>query len=135
MYKRQDLRIYESRWLAIKLLEEDEHVLDILRNLGKSVLLERAEKLRRGLEEKLGVSVEDYMIQKRYEFISSLVSKYVVRTPRHITFTDLVDSILTSRLYGILILVSVIYIMFEFAFDVATPFMDCLLYTSPSPRD
>ena len=139
-----DLRIYESRWLAIKLLEEDEHVLDILRNLGKSVLLERAEKLRRELEEKLGASVEDYMIQKRYEFISSLVSKYVVRTPRHITFTDLIDSILTSRLYGILILVSVIYIMFEFAFDVATPFMDMidwffssflydLIYTSSLP--
>lgn len=120
------LRNYESRWLAIKLLEEDEHILSILNNLGKSSLLKRAEKLREKLEKQLGASVEDYMIQKRYEFISNLILKYVARAPRHITFTDLIDSVLTSRLYGILILVSVIYMMFEFAFNVATPFMDMI---------
>jgi len=121
-----DLKAYSSRWLAIKLLENDENVIATLRELGKGPLIDKARELREALRKKLGMDVEDYMIERRYEFVSQLVSKLVKRPPKKLTFTDLMDSVLTSKLYGIPILLSVIYIMFQFAFNVATPFMDMI---------
>lgn len=118
-----DLRDYEPRWLAIKLLEGDENIVSNLKSLGRRALLEKAERMRAELERKLNMNLEDYMIEKRYELVFKLVSKYVIHPRKKATFTDLLDSVLTSRIYGIPILATIVYMMFQFAFKVAEPFM------------
>ncbi|RLI35687.1 ferrous iron transport protein B [Candidatus Bathyarchaeota archaeon] len=130
-------RKYNSRWVAIKLLEGDSDVENKIKlsPLSREILSQAAEA-REKLKSSLGRDLEDYIVEKRYEFVSQLVKECVgvlVRKP--ITLTDMVDYVVTHKVFGIPIMLTALYIAFKFAFDVAAPLCDlidwffgCFLY-------
>ncbi|RLI26123.1 MAG: ferrous iron transport protein B [Candidatus Hecatellales archaeon] len=130
-------RKYNSRWVAIKLLEGDSDVEDKIKlsPLSREILSQAAEA-REKLESSLGRDVESYIVEKRYEFVSQLVEKCVgVLARKPITLTDMVDYVVTHKVFGIPIMLTALYVAFKFAFDVAAPlcdlidwFFSCFLY-------
>ena len=119
---------YNVRWLAIKLLEDDEEVKRkvIESTVGKEAL-KYVEKVKSELKTVLGEDVEDYIVEKRYEFVHS-IAKAVLKPikVKALTVTDIVDFVVTHKVFGIPIMLTVLYVAFKFAFDVATPLVDLI---------
>ena len=114
---------YSLRWLAIKLLENDKDVIKRIKlsKYGKTIL-EQVQKIRESLSKELGKDVEEYLIEKRYEFISKVVSEVVrVVEVKPISLTDVIDFTVTHKIFGIPIALSFLYFMFRFAFEVSEP--------------
>lgn len=94
---------YSSRWLAIRLLEEDEAVMDDLSgNIdADSRLFEQQRKSVAHLFSIFGDDVETVMVDYRYGFVTGTVREAVKRGAEEpVSASDRIDNILTNRLLG-----------------------------------
>lgn len=111
---------YPSRWLSIKLLEGDENAHS---KLSSSSVQPEVKKFLSGL------NTEEYeaeMADKRYEFISRILSQTCTTCIENVSASDMIDKVLTSRYLGIPIFLALMWGMFELTFTFATPFMEII---------
>ena len=118
--------IYNTRWLAIKLLEEDQAVRDHLTELDGGVqLVEMAEMSIDHLREVYGDDVETIIADRRYGWINGLVNEVVSKSEQsRLSLTDKLDRVLTSRILGIPIFLAMMWIVFKVTTDLSAPFLD-----------
>ncbi len=117
---------YPSRWLAIKLLEQDEVIVQRVQAIeGTAELLQAAKAAAEGLEAHFDDDTDTIIADRRYGWINGLV-KQVVHLPRQraLTLSDRIDQIVTSRLYGIPIFLFVMWAILKITADVSAPFLD-----------
>jgi len=93
---------YSSRWLAIKLLEDDKDVIPKVEKVNGEEILSQARKSVAHLQGIYNEDVDTIIASRRYGFISGLV-KEAVRRPiaERLTFSDKVDKVVTNRILGI----------------------------------
>lgn len=105
-----------SRWLAIKLLEQDKEIIEKIDN-GRAN--EVVEKCRRSLTDIYGDEPAIVIADKRYGFISGACQETVVDTiqTRH-DFSDRIDSVITHRVLGLPIFIALMYLVFQLTFTV-----------------
>ncbi len=113
---------YDSRWLALKLLENDRELR------GKVVspqLDEQIEKSVSRIEQIIGKSPEVAIAERRYGFISGACQESVRSTIefRH-TLSDRIDSLLTNRILGIPVFLGLMYLVFQLTFTLGNPPME-----------
>ncbi|MEW5722990.1 MAG: ferrous iron transport protein B [Thermodesulfobacteriota bacterium] len=117
---------YPPRWLAIKLLEGDRQVRDLLDQDPASArrINQAVEAVARHIRTTLDDEPEGIIADHRYGFITS-VTKQAVTSVRDIrrTFSDLVDLAALNRLLGPLLLLAVLYGVYQFTFLVSEPFV------------
>lgn len=107
--------INEIKWMAIKVIEADEIILDSFDEKLKSIL-----SLMVSNEEKdKGIDFEAKTADLRYQFISQVVSKTVKR--KNIgyveTSSDKMDKVLTNRWLSIPLFAIIMYAMFTITFS------------------
>ncbi|HRQ22521.1 MAG TPA: ferrous iron transport protein B [Anaerolineales bacterium] len=121
-----DTARYPQRWLALKLLEADAEVLDVLRRMpngGKVISL--AEESAEKLKSMLGDDVDILIADRRYGFINGIVRQSLHRPHMdRITLTDRIDDIVTHKWLGLPIFFAMMYVMFRLVIDVSAPFLD-----------
>ena len=119
-------RKYKQRWLAIKLLEEDSIVNQMIASLeGGAAVLEEAQKSITHLREVYGDDVDTIIADRRYGWINGLVKEVVHKSQaERRTFSDKIDKVLTSRIFGIPIFLAVMWIMFKITTDLSAPMLD-----------
>ncbi len=104
---------YPSEWLAIKALEGDKKVLDILsfeKNLSRETYKHIVE---------LSETYELGMIDSRYDFIRSIVNSSVKKPDEAVvTLTDKVDKIITNKYLGIPIFAAIMFVIFQLTFKI-----------------
>lgn len=115
---------YPARWLAIKLLEDDERFQAELQKEGAKQVLEQVAKSKKQLNEILGEEAEAIIADRRYGFINGLVKEAVTR--RHtleerLTLSDKIDSIVTNRYLGLPIFLLAMWAVFQFTFKLGDP--------------
>lgn len=109
---------YPTQWIAIKLLEGDEYVHELIRSnedLNSSTdLINTIHRFKQNRED-----YELEIIDKRYEFISS-ITNVTVKTPEspNETLTDKIDKILTHKYLGLPIFGIIMFIVFQLTFTV-----------------
>lgn len=109
---------YPTQWIAIKLLEGDEYVHELIRSnedLNSSTdLINTIHRFKQNRED-----YELEIIDKRYEFISS-ITNVTVKTPEspNETLTDKIDKILTHKYLGLPIFGLIMFIVFQLTFTV-----------------
>jgi ferrous iron transport protein B len=113
---------YDSRWLALKLLENDRELR------GKIVspqLDEQIEKSVSRIEEIIGEYPEVAIAERRYGFISGACQESVRSTIefRH-TLSDRIDSLVTNRVLGIPVFLGLMYLVFQLTFTLGNPPME-----------
>ena len=109
------------RYYAIKLLEHDR---EIVARPEFAPLLPAAEEFRRQLTERLGVDMETFLADQRYGIISGACREAVKRTlNQRIQISDRLDSVLTSRYFGLPIFLMIMFLVFLFTFQCADPFI------------
>jgi ferrous iron transport protein B len=117
---------YNTRWLAIKLLEEDDEILDKLRDTGKhAALLAQARQSVAHLRSVYGDDVDTIIADRRYGWIHGLVKETVQRTrEERMSLSDKIDKIVTNRVLGIPIFLVAMWIVFKMTADVSAPYLD-----------
>ena len=116
---------YNSRWLAIKLLEEDSDIVGKVKQMDGDRLLGAARKSIAHLREVYGDDVDTITADRRYGWINGLVRETVHRTSvDRQTFSDKVDKVVTNRVLGIPIFLVLMWVVFKFTTDIAGPYLD-----------
>jgi len=107
------------RWVAVKCIEGDGEVIGQIESepgLAEKIL-PLCREVEAHLEKTLDAYPEGIIAEYRYGFIASLVREAVQRTfQNRIDLTDKIDRVLTHRLLGPLILLGVLYGIYEFVF-------------------
>jgi ferrous iron transport protein B len=117
------------RWLAVKLLENDEQVRLKVRQSATNpeAILAVLESAARRIESDLGDSPEMAIADGRYAFISQVCSEAASATGgtrRHLS--DRIDSIVTHRILGIPIFLGLMFLVFKLTFTLGQPPMQWL---------
>lgn len=117
---------YPSRWLALKLLEEDPDIRErVAAARSGAKLLQAAEESATHLRSIYGDDVDTVIVDRRYGFITGLVKEVMERPAvAHRTPSDRIDAVVTHRLLGIPIFVAMMWVMFKLVTDIAAPYTD-----------
>lgn len=115
---------YPARWLAIKFLENDSVVRQLFEadhELHRR-MRDLAEEVSRHCEKTLNTEPEFLIADYRYGFISSLLRQGVLTVLpdlyQRADFSDKLDLILTHRLAGPIIMLSILYGLFSVTFRI-----------------
>ncbi len=113
---------YRARWVALKYMEDDEQVVSLGRQTDpvlSGALEARVAKVGRHLAATLDLTPEAVIADHRYGYIRSLLKQGVVsitdnRGRRYVS--DRIDAVLTNRFAGPLIMLAVIWGLYQFTF-------------------
>ena len=112
---------YNTRWLAVKLLEGDKDVMQVV---PSPIVAEEVKRAEIDINKMLGDSPETAIASARYGFISGACQECVTTTveARH-NMSDAIDSVLVNRVLGIPIFLGLMYLVFQLTFTLGDPFM------------
>ena len=115
------VQVYGAKWLALKLLEQDQ---DILKKGHSPEVLAAVEQSMAHLEGLYHDSPEVLIAERRYGFVSGVFEQAVHRSAekRH-DISDLVDKVLLNRVLGLFIFFALMYAVFKLTFAVGDPLM------------
>ncbi len=107
---------YGPRWLAIKLLERDS---DIISKIRHKEILDAADASIEHLKDIFGDEPEIITADRRYGFISGACQETIKSTveSRH-SKSDIIDSVITSRVLGLPIFLLLMYLVFLLTFKL-----------------
>ena len=115
---------YMPHWVALKMLEGDSEILSEVR-AANAVLAEELDALRKKavshVRSTLNTNLESIITDYRYGFIRSLLRDGIVRQDAgkdRLALSDKLDKVLTNALLGPLIMVGVLYLMFQVTFTL-----------------
>jgi len=121
-----DTAPYPPRWLALKLLEnEDDLVEAIAARPGGDRLVRLARDRAAYLRTVFGDDVDLMLADRRYGFISGVVRQALTRPALdRVSLSDRIDDVVTHRWLGLPIFFAVMYVIFRLVIDVSAPFLD-----------
>lgn len=120
------VRNYNPRWLAIKLLEGDDEARGIVeKSRLRDDILRELINVSGELHKKYG-DVELALADERYGLIEEIAKRAIVKKEDRITFSDMLDEVLTHKYLGVPIFISLMWAVFKFTFDVSAPFSDII---------
>ncbi|MBF0587087.1 ferrous iron transport protein B [Prosthecochloris sp. N3] len=123
-----ELKTYSSRWLAIKLLENDREVYSLVNRFPVWVKIElMLQEAIRITEKMYDADPEILITEDRQAFIRGAMEE-CVRQPdvKRVSLTDRIDSIVLNRVLGLPVFFFVVWLIFHMTFTLGTPLMDAL---------
>ncbi|WP_243444965.1 ferrous iron transport protein B [Romboutsia maritimum] len=115
----------KSKWIAIKLLENDEHIKNEI-NLEKyPQLKQKLNTCNKIIEDELGFEGEMAIVNERYSVISDIVSDTVIRkTSNKESLTDKIDKVATNKFLGLPIFAGIMYLLYQLTFTIGAGIQD-----------
>ncbi len=114
-------------WVAVKLLEGDDEVLDLAEESSDKNNLRKLTEIRKHLEELFENNVDDAFIDARYGEIESIMKQCVKRpTGQKESITDKIDNIVTNKFLGLPIFLIIVYLLFYITYTIGGPFQDLI---------
>ncbi|MDT4291878.1 Fe(2+) transporter permease subunit FeoB [Methylomonas sp. MO1] len=113
--------VCDSRWLALRLLEND----TLAKQLAGTALQKVAEQLRADIEVETQDEIDILAADARYGLVNQLVQASVCKLNEvSRSTTDKIDSVVLNRFLGIPIFLLVMYAMFMFTINIGSAFVD-----------
>ncbi|MCD4754135.1 MAG: ferrous iron transport protein B [Anaerolineaceae bacterium] len=117
---------FPTRWLAIKLLEQDDEVAEHIREVEDyQAIFNTANLSLAHLRRVYGDGVDTIIADRRYGWINGLVHEVVVRSNlsrQHLS--DQIDKLVTHRISGFIIFFFLMWGVFKISTDIAGPYSD-----------
>lgn len=111
---------YPPRWFSMKLLEGDENIIKKAKQSDSYPLIENI------INDADAENLESEIADQRYRTIQIMLGQVCDINTVHLSGTDMVDRVLTNKLLGIPIFLSLMWAAFEITFTFATPFMNLI---------
>ncbi|CAK7035338.1 MAG: GTPase Der [Desulfovibrio sp.] len=105
-----------SRWLAVKLMENDEAALELVRQRAQdaSGIAAHVESLREGFAIEASLQAERHIAFARHRAAAVIASKYMVMPEeRKATLSDRADRYVCHRVFGPIILVGILLVLYQ----------------------
>ncbi|MCD4686899.1 MAG: ferrous iron transport protein B, partial [Anaerolineae bacterium] len=116
---------FRPRWLAIKLLENDEDLRARLASAGYHHLIVAADEAMTRIAAQTDDDSETLITDVRYQFIAQTLNGIMTRTHTAIeTASDKVDRVIAHPIWGMPIFLLLMWIVFQFTANVSAPMMD-----------
>ena len=113
---------YPSRWRALKCLEGDSQIIELLKrdpNLGQEIDA-ICKKTFKHIMDTLEEEPEGIIADHRYGYITGITKKAVKRRIEvRLNLSDKIDKILTNRIIGPLLMLAILYIIYAFTFSAS----------------
>ncbi|MBO4300666.1 MAG: ferrous iron transport protein B [Desulfovibrio sp.] len=115
---------YHPYYVALKLMERDSDMMAEARAADASTaheLGEIADKVLKHVRSSLGTNMESIITDHRYGFIRSALSNGVVTQDPgkdRLAFTDKLDRVLTNVFFGPIIMLAVLYLMYQLTIEI-----------------
>ncbi|HRR05801.1 MAG TPA: ferrous iron transport protein B, partial [Victivallales bacterium] len=109
-----------SRWLALKLLEDDPLIIEMLRDKGNPAIFAEYEKAKKFLEFHSGDDSRTSIVEAYYSIASGACRDCIRMSEtrkRHIS--DKIDQITCNRFIGPILLFLIVYFLFAFVFKIS----------------
>lgn len=120
---------YSTRFIALKLLEEDDNIIKKVKNLSKN-FNEIELSYKTGIENIRSIMHDDPKIiltERIYGFISGVIHATVKKKkPDRISISENIDKVVTSKILGIPIFILILYFTFLLTFSVGNFIADLL---------
>jgi ferrous iron transport protein B len=113
----------EARWVAIRLFDLDERVTRIVTEKG-AITEEEIQSAIEAVEEALDEEVDIVLADEKYTYIEALVKDSVTKGEKKDGFSEKLDKVVMSRIWGIPIFLGVMYMVFWFTLTVGGAFID-----------
>ena len=117
---------YTSRWIAVKLLEQDNEIIARFEEIegGDGPVIRALEQSTARLNNIYGDEAETVIADARYGFIAGLI-KDIYKRPAYepVSTTDKIDRILVHRWAGFPIFFLLLFLLFQFVFKASEPLM------------
>jgi ferrous iron transport protein B len=112
---------YPARWLAIKLLEGDKDIIDLVKADPQAHdIIRQAESSRAHIKSIFADETETILADRRYGFINGILHEVITRKGEsHIKISDNIDYIVANRVMGIPIFLFIMWIMFKVIFSLS----------------
>ena len=112
-----------SSWTAIKLLENDEIIIEKVKKSSYHLkIFYELERLKKHLKDVFGESSEEIIANYRYAFIDGLIKETVQKPEIEKTsLTEKIDNIVINRLLGLPIFIAIMWIIFQITFTIGSP--------------
>ena len=115
---------YGARWLAVKLIEQDPEVIKMIKRADADIYTKELENFIKNAEEIYGKNADIEIADKRYGYINGIIKKTVkCAPPTRIRRSDRIDCMVTNEYLGIPIFLILMFLMFQFVFLAAGPFV------------
>ncbi len=113
---------YPSRWRALKCLEGDSQIIELLKrdpNLGQEIDA-ICKKTFKHIMDTLEEEPEGIIADHRYGYITGITKKVVKRKiEARLNLSDKIDKVLTNRIIGPLLMLAILYIIYVFTFSAS----------------
>ncbi|HAF62961.1 MAG TPA: ferrous iron transport protein B [Anaerolineaceae bacterium] len=118
--------LYDTRWLAIKLLEGDKAVWnDLQKDDSYQPLLLEAHNFSEEYSARSEMEVDTEIADAYYSVIHAMVRSTVKKPKiRKESVSDKIDRIVTHRIFGIPIFLALMWVVFKLTTDISGPFLD-----------
>lgn len=117
---------FSTRFLAIKLLENDKEAEEVIHNLpNEQEIIAVRDKMVANIRSTLNEDSESAIIDAKYGFIAGALKE--VYTDNHIPkkgYTKLIDAIVTHKYWGFPIFFLILFLMFQLTFSIGQYPMD-----------
>ncbi|MGL4106602.1 ferrous iron transport protein B [Clostridium sp. LP20] len=108
-----------SKWVAVKLLENDSHIKNELGIDDKEEIKSKLEGCNKDIEEEVGFEGEMAIVNERYSIIANIVNGTVFRREKNKeTTTDKIDKVVTNKFLGLPIFALVMFLLYQITFVV-----------------
>ena len=117
---------FDSRWLAIKLLEGDKAVLnDLQGDETYTGLIGEARNFQQSYSRNADMDIDTEIADAYYTAIHEITCSAVKKPSKQkASFSDKLDRIVTHRIFGIPIFLALMWVVFKLTSDVSAPFLD-----------
>ncbi|MGB5734139.1 MAG: ferrous iron transport protein B, partial [Thiohalocapsa sp.] len=114
-----------AHWLALKLLEGDPDVEQLIDRSADARLPERVRHWREAIAERSGEDADIHIADTRFGHAHALARRVVQQRGRAgRTLSDAIDRVVLSRVWGIPLFLAVMYLMFVFTINIGGAFID-----------
>lgn len=119
------IRHLPARWVAVKLLEGDEHIYGrVMQSPKAGDIIKKRDEVAAHIESMTGLDPESLFADRRYGFIAGLIKETVTRkstTEERLSISDRIDRVVTNRFLGIPIFFLSMFAVFQFTFALGDP--------------
>ncbi len=111
-------------WYAIKLLEKDQIISDMLLEQNNTLLIEQCSEIIQNFQRHIGEDSEIAVAEHRYGIITGIFRKSVVMSLQNrLDISEKIDAIVTNRILGLPLFFILMYLVFWLTFTIGDPFM------------